>query len=99
MVGGTKEKLLTENFWATVSSEMTKFRLTSAAPGIGIPGARGLKRGWRFVSSIGLVDATCGVVGSGVMGSKMGAAIYLRIAELIPPSKPVLPLLGLARIQ
>ena len=88
-MGGTKEALLTVNFRSLTLNAMNRFRLTSAAPGIGIPGAPGLERGWRFVSSIGLVDATSGVVGgSGVMGSMIGAVIYLRIAELMPPSKP-----------
>ena len=73
---------------------MFRLKVMSAAPSTCTPGAPGFSRGWRFVSSIGLIDAI-----TGVEGSAMGALIYLRIAELMPPAKPVLPRVGLARIQ
>ena len=64
-----------------------KFKTTSAPPGQGKPGAvfpgpNGLKS----VSRRGRIERAMSV-----SGSRSGAPTYLRIAELIPPSKPVGP--------
>jgi len=84
---------LTKNFKRLVSNVISKFKFTSAAPGVGIPGTRVSLRGWRFVSRSGLVGVDV------VSGSRAGAPEYLRIAEFMPPAKPVGPILGFARIQ
>ena len=94
MVGVTKLWLFIVKLKVVLLYPISRFRLTSAAPGRGIPGAAGLQEGWRFVSNIGLVDGT-----SGVVGSMAGAPVYLRIAELMPFWKPVVPTSGLARTQ
>ena len=43
--GGTKLALLTVKFKSAVLNWMSRFKLTSAAPGVGVPGAAGLTRG------------------------------------------------------
>ena len=81
-VGGSNVAPLTVNFRLAKSKFMARLRLTSAAPGVGTPGAAALTRGWRLVSTKGLeiVDV--------VVGSAMWAPQYRRIAELRPPAKP-----------
>ena len=80
-VGALKVALLTKNSGPAglATCSMTRFKLTSAAPGSGVPGAAGLSRGRRLVSSKGLVEVLFCVV-----GSTRGAPSYLRMAELTP---------------
>ena len=40
-LGVTKDALLTEKFPAVALNSMSRFKLTSAAPGVGMPGAAG----------------------------------------------------------
>lgn len=79
MLGGSKEAPL---IWKRPSllNEMAKFRGTSTSPGMGDPGAPGLDKGCRFVSSKGLVLGDCVVV-----GSTAAASLYRRMAG---PSSP-----------
>ena len=94
-VGGTKDALLTVNLKAVGVgwTWMSRFKLTSAAPGLGIPGAAGSLRGWRLVSTRRLL-IFCDVV-----GSASDAPLYRRMAELSPPVKVAFGILGKARIQ
>lgn len=92
-VGGWNVAPLTKNFRLAKSKLISRLRLTSAAPGVGTPGAAALTRGWRLVSIKGLerIDV--------VVGSAMCAPQYRRIAEFRPPANPWLPTFGRARIQ
>jgi len=94
-VGGTNETPLTENREVAWSSEMARLMRTSAPSGVGRPGAPGLITGWRLVSKRGFVRLGVWFV----RGSCSRAFRYRRIARLSPPSKPVHPMLGFARIQ
>jgi hypothetical protein len=81
----------------TVNLKVVKLRpiarLSATSAGADPPGAPGFSDGCKFVSRSGLE------VEEVVVGSVLGAPMYRRIAELIPPSKPVVPRLGLARTQ
>ena len=92
-MGGIKVALLTVNSPAVKLNWMLRFKLTSAAPGLGIPGAAGDVSGWRLVSTRALV------VFWDVVGSALGAPLYRRMAELSPPLKVALGVLGKERIQ
>ena len=92
-VGGTNDAPLMVNLKAVVSRAMFKFKLTSAPPGIGFPGAPGFWSGDRLVSFNGLTLVLW------LVGSAMGAPAYRRIAEFTPFANPVMPMLGFALIQ
>ena len=84
----------TVNFRSPLALNKTfKLIFTSACPRPWTPGAPGLVRGRRLVSNIGLLTEET------VVGSAIGAVLYLKMAELIPPAKPVVPKFGSARIQ
>ena len=90
-VGGVKDTSLIVN--ALPLNPMFMARFTSAAPAPATPGGVDPSRGCSSVSKSKLLLVSL------VTGSTSSAPEYLRIAELIPPSKPGTPLLGFARIQ
>lgn len=63
-VGGMNLALFMKNFKVAKSNVISKLMLTSAAPGVGTPGAPGFSRGCRFVSRSGLELGVWEVVGS-----------------------------------
>lgn len=74
MLGGSNEAPL---IWKRLSlNEIAKFRGTSTSPGMGDPGAPGLDKGCKFVSSKGLMLEDCVVI-----GSTTAASLYRRIAN------------------
>lgn len=66
-MGGTNVAPFTANSRLVKSKLMARLRLMSAAPGVATPGAAGLVRGTRLVSSMGLAAVEL------VVGSAMAA--------------------------
>lgn len=96
--GGRKEAPLIVNLPVWTLCATASVRVTSASPGVGTPGAAGLVRGCRSVSRNGLVFGVWVV-----FGSSIGASVYRKMAEFMPPSNGLcvfpMGMLGSARIQ